>query len=135
MSFSDTCPDCGTPVGQPHNNECDVERCSICGTQRISCECEGHDPAKSVWTGEWPTPNSRPHASFKAKMDKVIGMESTLGRCGELIYKSPTGCPLAVIDPEDDDVLSIGQPVSLQHDWLKANVGTMQGRRPDANAP
>jgi hypothetical protein len=49
------CPDCACPVGEPHREECDVERCSVCGTQRVSCTgCPGHDPLESAWTGEWP---------------------------------------------------------------------------------
>ena len=55
MDKKEKCPDCGVAVGEPHENECDVELCSTCGGQRISCDCETHDPSQSIWTGEWPS--------------------------------------------------------------------------------
>lgn len=58
------CPDCAVSPGQPHQGGCDVERCSFCGRQAISCDChneEGdrlpgheHDPCFARWTGMWP---------------------------------------------------------------------------------
>jgi hypothetical protein len=39
------CPDCGCLP--------DIERCSVCGQQRVSCgSCPEHDPAKSRWSPE-----------------------------------------------------------------------------------
>ena len=48
------CHDCGAKPGQPHGEGCDTEMCSVCGWQRLQCDCEGHDPAFARWTGFWP---------------------------------------------------------------------------------
>lgn len=51
------CPDCAVEPGRPHEDGCDVERCSHCGRQRLSCDHgpkDGHDKAFSRWTGIWP---------------------------------------------------------------------------------
>lgn len=45
------CPDCGTPVGELHKPGCDIERCTACGHQKLTCGC---DSGHTVWTGKWP---------------------------------------------------------------------------------
>lgn len=48
------CHDCGVMPGGCHHSGCDLERCSSCLRQWISCGCEDHDPTKARWTGEYP---------------------------------------------------------------------------------
>lgn len=48
------CHDCGAKPGECHFDGCDVERCSVCGGQRLGCNCEGHDKAFARRTGIWP---------------------------------------------------------------------------------
>jgi len=50
----DKCPECKVLAGKPHKNGCDIERCSSCGGQLLTCNCSDHDKLFSRWTGFWP---------------------------------------------------------------------------------
>ena len=46
------CFDCAAAPGERHDEGCAVARCTVCGFQRIACDCEGGQP--TVWTGRYP---------------------------------------------------------------------------------
>lgn len=56
MSDPTICTDCHVLPGQPHDDGCDVARCTECGVQRIGCEHGSQDVGwGQIWTGEYPS--------------------------------------------------------------------------------
>ena len=77
------CPDCGVEPGQCHLEGCDVEYCSACGTQRLSCLCNGqHDPCFARWSGWWP-------GELEARDLGIDLNEFHARRYAELLFKKP----------------------------------------------
>ncbi|QDT59486.1 hypothetical protein SV7mr_19930 [Stieleria bergensis] len=99
MKTRTNCPDCGVEPGQPHINECDVELCSSCGLQRITCDCQGHVPLKSVWTGEWPKPKSE-----LGEEQFFVNYTSIHVGCGQ--YDPVTQLQLADENTPNDEIMS-----------------------------
>ncbi len=54
LELRESCPDCGAKVGQIHDRNCDVQRCTVHRNQRMVCDCVGHDDELAAWTGYWP---------------------------------------------------------------------------------
>jgi hypothetical protein len=54
-TMKDHCPDCGVPIGEKHEDGCDVERCPHCGGQALGCVgFYPNDPRRQPWDGRWP---------------------------------------------------------------------------------
>ena len=46
------CPDCNASPGRYHMKGCDIERCTTCEGQRLSCDCPDHgDCQREKWSG------------------------------------------------------------------------------------
>ncbi len=57
MEMLKSCHDCAAAPGEIHSENCDVERCSVCGDKRLQCDvndCKDHDKKFAKWTGIWP---------------------------------------------------------------------------------
>jgi ABC-type ATPase with predicted acetyltransferase domain len=92
------CPECGAKPGEAHKEGCDVERCSVCGGQRLQCNCEGHDPAFARWSGFWPG-----QLEAEALGIDLNGLEAH-GVAGWLFVKPEVECEESHEEEEEEDL-------------------------------
>ncbi len=116
MSATKTCPDCGSGIGEPHKNDCDIERCSVCGTQKVTCGCGGHDPLRSIWTGVFPM-RKNVELSLKLAADKRIGVKPQ--QCWYNAFKTMFYCPEYEQATYVEGV--VHDSVSIEHGWIEFN--------------
>jgi DNA adenine methylase len=111
------CPDCGCNVGEPHYEDCDVERCSICGSQRVSCAgCPGHDPLESAWTGEWPETQRSVRNLGRSASDRPAREEGPTDLWADKILNDLYCC----ISPEDIGLSRVdGGPGWSEAAWIR----------------
>lgn len=80
MSQPKRCPDCSVAPGSIHQRGCTVERCLLCGEQRLSCDCIYEISGIDVSTMETTHPDIYENGptdalwdAYRAKVDALGG--------------------------------------------------------------
>lgn len=124
--MKENCPDCGTGIGMPHQEECDIERCTVCGCQRIGCECDGHDALRSAWTGFFPL---RKNFELSLKLSKDKRIRAKPQQCWYNAFKTLFYCPEFEKANYVEGIVVDG--VAIEHGWIEADGEIVDPTLPD----
>jgi len=93
------CPDCGAKSGFPHQDDCDIQRCSACGGQYITCKCDDHVPTESLWLGVWAE-----EPLTERQIERQDFVDNTIHRCLEELAGEPIQWDISLIGAVRDVV-------------------------------
>ncbi len=110
------CPDCGINAGMPHAPECDIERCSVCQCQRLTCGCVGHDPSFAVWTGRFPV-NKNAEISLALSRDKRL--RPKVGHCYRNCFRAIQVLPEFKNAIYVEGIVHLTRGFQIEHAWLE----------------
>ena len=111
------CPDCGAAAGEPHKRDCDLERCSICSLQKVTCDCEGHNPLRSVWTGRLSMPKNV-SASLQLATDKRLRIRPS--QCYYNAFQVVLHCK-EFNSATYVEGIAVLDGLELEHGWIEHN--------------
>ena len=127
VDFKEDCPACGSLAGEPHNENCDIERCSVCSKQRVTCECLDHNPMHAVWTGSWPL---RTNVELSTQLGASTRVNVQPGLCYQNSYE------LIFYDEVPEATYIEGLCVQhegigiVQHGWLECSDEIVDATQP-----
>jgi hypothetical protein len=114
------CPDCGALPGAIHGRDCNIERCSVCGDQRVGCGCEGHDPTASAWIGEHPVTGGCPLCALEWAVRNVRMVPETDLRPDPGLAARPPG---SYVGRNIKKSFPTGDPaIPVEHMWVRVRA-------------